>query len=70
MAAGILILLGTFIISCKEDKEVLVWNEPPTSADTLYQNPLFEPDLADPTIVRGSDGWLCVWNRKSMVNRN
>ena len=54
MAAGILILLGTFIISCKEDKEVLVWNEPPTSADTLYQNPLFEPDLAVQKVDSGT----------------
>lgn len=65
MAAGILILLVTFIISCKEDKEVLVWNEPPTSADTLYQNPLFEPDLADPTIVRGSDGWFYAYGTEN-----
>lgn len=58
IAIGAFALLNAFIISCKDDNEVLVWNEPPSSSDTLYQNPLFEPDLADPSIVRGSDGWF------------
>ena len=25
---------------------------------TYYQNPIFEPDLADPTVIRAADGWF------------
>lgn len=46
-----------FQAACTEkSNEVLIWNDSPTSADTLYQNPIFEPDLADPSIVRAADG--------------
>ena len=45
------------LTACTEKaQEILIWNDPPTSADTLYQNPVFEPDLADPTVVRAADG--------------
>jgi arabinan endo-1,5-alpha-L-arabinosidase len=27
-------------------------------ADTVYRNPLFEPDLADPSCIRADDGWF------------
>ncbi len=44
-------------VSCSEKpEEILIWNDPPTTADTLYQNPVFQPDLADPTVVRAADG--------------
>ncbi|MBN2766059.1 MAG: family 43 glycosylhydrolase [Paludibacteraceae bacterium] len=44
-------------VSCSEKPEdILIWNDPPTTADTLYQNPVFQPDLADPTVVRAADG--------------
>ena len=43
--------------SCTEKpEEILIWNDPPTAADTLFQNPVFEPDLADPSVVRAADG--------------
>lgn len=54
------ISLLSFIViamSCSEKPEdILIWNDPPTTADTLYQNPVFQPDLADPTVVRAADG--------------
>lgn len=52
--------------SCKSDnEETLIWTEPPTAADTLYQNPLFEPDLADPSFVRGTDGWFYAYGTEN-----
>ena len=43
--------------ACTEKSpELLTWNDTPTSADTLYQNPVFEPDLADPSVVRAANG--------------
>lgn len=61
----IVLLVGT-IWSCKpEEAEQLIWNDPPTTADTLYQNPLFEPDLADPSIVRGTDGWFYAYGTEN-----
>jgi arabinan endo-1,5-alpha-L-arabinosidase len=52
--------------SCTSLKEeVLIWNDPPTAADTLYQNPLFEPDLADPTVIRANDGWFYAYGTEN-----
>lgn len=61
------ILLNTLLwSSCVEKpEEILIWNDPPTSADTLYQNPLFEPDLADPSIVRAADGWFYAYGTEN-----
>jgi arabinan endo-1,5-alpha-L-arabinosidase len=54
------------VMSCNEPKdEVLIWNDPPTTSDTLYQNPLFEPDLADPTFVRANDGWFYAYGTEN-----
>ena len=59
-------LLVGIIVSCKpEEAEQLVWNDTPTAADTLYQNPLFEPDLADPTILRAADGWFYAYGTEN-----
>lgn len=44
-----------------EKKETLIWTDPPTEADTLYQNPLFEPDLADPSFIRTPDTTGIKW---------
>jgi arabinan endo-1,5-alpha-L-arabinosidase len=50
------LLLGLLVYSCdKKELEPLIWTDPPTSADTLYQNPVFEPDLADPSFIRVTD---------------
>jgi hypothetical protein len=40
------IVIGT---SCTEKpEEILIWNDPPTTADTLYQNPVFSPKRPTP----------------------
>ncbi|MDR1154790.1 MAG: family 43 glycosylhydrolase, partial [Bacteroidales bacterium] len=49
----------------KDENEILVWNDPPTAADTLYQNPLFEPDLADPSFIRAADGWFYAYGTQN-----
>lgn len=61
-----IIFLVSIIWSCKtEYVEQLIWNDPPTTADTLYQNPLFEPDLADPSVVRGTDGLFYAYGTEN-----
>lgn len=32
---------------------------------TYYQNPVFEPDVADPTIIRGGDGWFYAYGTEN-----
>jgi len=54
------------IFGCKTTKdEVLIWNDPSTKSDTLYQNPLFEPDLADPSVIRANDGWFYAFGTEN-----
>jgi len=61
----ILLVLST-AWSCKtEEAGILIWNDPPTAADTLYQNPIFEPDMADPSVVRGADGWFYAYGTEN-----
>lgn len=36
-----------------------------TKGPTMYQNPVFEPDLADPTVVRGGDGWFYAYGTEN-----
>lgn len=60
-----LLFLWPLACSNKNKDEMLVWNDPPTSADTLYQNPLFEPDLADPSFIRASDGWFYAYGTQN-----
>ena len=61
----ILVVFG-IASSCKtEEAAQLVWNDLPTAADTLYQNPLFEPDLADPSIVKSADGWFYAYGTEN-----
>lgn len=60
------VLVIGIMISCKKiSDEVLIWTDAPTSADTLYQNPLFEPDLADPTIIQASDGYFYAYGTEN-----
>ena len=66
LTISIIFLLAAISCSCKtEETQQLVWNDPPTAADTLYQNPLFEPDLADPTVVRAPDGWFYAYGTEN-----
>lgn len=58
--------ISSSVYSCKiQYEEVLVWNDPPSSTDTTYINPVFQPDLADPTIVRGNDGWFYAYGTQN-----
>ena len=36
-----------------------------TTGITGYQNPVFEPDLADPTVIRASDGWFYAYGTEN-----
>lgn len=36
-----------------------------TTGATSYQNPVFEPDVADPTVVRGGDGWFYAYGTEN-----
>ncbi|MDR1417249.1 MAG: family 43 glycosylhydrolase [Prevotellaceae bacterium] len=60
-----LLLLMVVACSNKNGDGDLYWTDPPTAADTLYQNPLFEPDLADPSFVRASDGWFYAYGTQN-----
>jgi len=66
--SGLIIFTITILslLGCKEAaNEILIWTDPPTEADTLYQNPLFEPDLADPTIIKGNDGYFYAYGTEN-----
>lgn len=64
IAIGILAFVLTSSCESKND-EVLIWTDPPTSSDTLYQNPLFVPDLADPSFVRATDGTFYAYGTEN-----
>jgi Beta-xylosidase len=36
-----------------------------TNGASYYQNPIFEPDLADPTVIRGGDGWFYAYGTEN-----
>jgi len=59
-----IVLLATFFACNDSKEEVLIWTE--TSVpDTLYQNPLFEPDLADPSFIKANDGWFYAYGTEN-----
>jgi len=35
------------------------------STKTSYQNPIFEPDFADPTVIRAADGWFYAYSTEN-----
>ncbi|MFV0391871.1 MAG: family 43 glycosylhydrolase, partial [Paludibacteraceae bacterium] len=61
------VTLMLFAVACTggKDEGDLYWNDPPTSADTVYQNPIFEPDLADPSFIRAADGWFYAYGTQN-----
>jgi arabinan endo-1,5-alpha-L-arabinosidase len=64
--SGTLIAAMFIVFACgNATNEALYWTDPPSSADTLYQNPLFEPDLADPSFVRAPDGWFYAYGTEN-----
>jgi len=59
-----LVILAT--IACREEwPKTVVWSDDSALPDTLYRNPLFEPDLADPTFLRTSDGWFYAYGTEN-----
>jgi len=36
-----------------------------TAGPASYQNPVFEPDVADPTVIRGTDGWFYAYGTEN-----
>ena len=63
--APVFLIILTLACSNQNSEGELIWTDPPTSADTLYQNPLFEPDLADPSFIRTSDGWFYAYGTEN-----
>ena len=61
------VMLIFLVLACsnKINEGELIWTDPPTAADTLYQNPLFEPDLADPSFIRAADGWFYAYGTEN-----
>ena len=37
---------------------------------TYYQNPVFEPDLADPTVIKANDGWFYAYGTENTWEEN
>ena len=64
---GLLIFIGICVFACDKKEIVgdLIWTDPSTAADTVYQNPLFEPDLADPSFIRAADGWFYAYGTQN-----
>lgn len=47
------------ILGCEKTttQDYIIWEGLNTvNTDTLYKNPVFEPDFADPTVIQGTDG--------------
>lgn len=63
----LLLLITSLVWACsnKNDDGDLYWTDSPTTADTMYQNPLFEPDLADPSVIRAADGWFYAYGTQN-----
>ncbi len=63
MTTGIfLLLLGIF--ACDKTEEVLIWTDPPADSIPTYTNPVFIPDMADPSIVR-KDDWFYAFGTEN-----
>ena len=53
-------------LSCNQnDNEILIWTDPPADSIPDYENPVFIPDLADPTVVRAKDGWFYAYGTQN-----
>ena len=61
----VLLFMVALACSSKNGDGDLYWTDPSTAADTLYQNPLFEPDLADPSFIKAADGWFYAYGTKN-----
>ncbi|MBA7515728.1 Extracellular exo-alpha-(1-_5)-L-arabinofuranosidase ArbA [subsurface metagenome] len=65
MTIGIFILIVSIFACDKEEDKVLIWTDPPSDTIPTYENPVFVPDLADPTVVRGKDGWFYAYGTEN-----
>ncbi|MDA3854454.1 MAG: family 43 glycosylhydrolase [Bacteroidales bacterium] len=48
-----------------ESDDVLIWSDAPSTAASTYTNPIFEPDLADPTLIKANDGWFYAYGTEN-----
>ena len=65
IAVGIFIFIVS-LMACKNgEDEILIWTDPPTDTIPTFTNPVFVPDLADPTVVRGKDGWFYAYGTEN-----
>lgn len=55
LAHGIILFL---LVSCSKSTEIKKEEEPEKPKTTQFTNPVFEPVLADPSIVKAADGWF------------
>lgn len=62
---GIFLLMAGSMACDQNDDEILIWTDPPSDSIPTYQNPVFSPDLADPTVVRGKDGWFYAYGTEN-----
>lgn len=61
--------MALIVLACKEDHQnTLIWTDTSSLPETSYQNPLFEPDLADPTFIRAADGWFYAYGTENTWN--
>lgn len=61
---SVAMMLSAFCGCTKETREPYVWEGNP-SERTTYTNPVFEPDLADPTMIRADDGWFYAYGTEN-----
>lgn len=62
MAAGVLALMAGALVACHDEwPKTVVYDDPAAMPDTAYTNPVFEPVLADPTVVRAADGYFYAY---------
>ena len=61
------VFLMLLVLACGNtiNKEELTKDDPPASVTLFYQNPLFEPDLADPSFIRAADGWFYAYGTEN-----
>lgn len=60
----LLVLFTAF--ACNEKwPETVTWMDTSSLPDTIYKNPIFEPDLADPTFIRATDGTFYAYGTEN-----
>lgn len=63
------LLLAVF--ACREKwPETVIWTDTSSLPDTLYQNPVFEPVLADPTVIQTGDGTFYAYGTEDTWDKD